>query len=773
MNFPIINRYLFTFSRKAVILYAEKNMGRDVIMDFLKSAKSVALVLAIFALLFVLFGCESRDEFKNMPTEPIEKGFIYQPDGGEAPSHFLAYQLDKNVFYYGNVEAKFYYGWLDDGLMRQDEIQHAEICCYNEKEPTNTFCLRSMETFHSPTYRCEFQETYPDGMRKINYDYCRNLDVYVDVFSGEEGRIVFFLEGTTPQMDLTKVLAFQSLYYKRVKNYVILSATNFDPDAPEDIDVLPEYSYRYANRTEKTIEITGFADENKTVTGTLTLPDHIMGHVVESIGEGAFAHGGFSTVVLPSKLKTIGKEAFLDCASLTSVVWNEELKVIGEKAFFGCPLTGEVTIGKELNSIGVGAFGSASSTFAFDNANSSFVCENGALYDKHKTKLIKYAGTAETLTLPDTVETVGSYAFYGNKTLRIVTMPGVKHVGEYAFAKSGIESVFGGKIEDIGNYAFSQSGLKVFTLPNSLDRPGEYAFEETTWLSNQYENGFFIWNGYLIQYVDVPGVTEVTVPSNVRRISTKAFKGSAITALHIPTNVRYIESNIFEECENIRKVRFYGQVTPSVEGLLTDGSRMGAKDIKIYVPYIHHSLWETNLFYLNSENGPFRYVCSVAYRDISNIEYYTTQEFTDEDLPFALSTVSPNPDLDFVGWSSDRDSFNKVTTIDSAAGDVDVYAFYQYPITFDFDKEGAQNIIERVIYRDTFDFPEVPTDDSYYVYGWSNETTGGSYPISLESAIFDCDPTSPDGWLLKALWASKAYTAWQDEGGNWHFDVAP
>ena len=412
-------------------------------------------------------------------------------------------------------------------------------------------------------------------------------------------------------------------------------------------------------------------------------------------------------------------------------------------------------------------------TDSFDNANSSFVYESGALYNRQKTKLFKYTGAGETLTLPDSVETVGSYAFYGNKTLRSVNMPGVKHVMEYAFAKSGIESVSGDNIEDIGNYAFSQSGLNEFSLVNSLVYLGEGVFDDTAWLSDKCVNGFFIWNNYLLRYVDVPGVTEVTVPSNVRRISTKAFKGSAITALHIPTNVRYIESNIFEGCENIRKVRFYGQFTPTVEGLLTDGSRVGAKDIKIYVPYIHHSLWETNLFYLNSENGPFRYVCSVAYRDISNIEYYTTQEFTDEDLPFALSTVSPNPDLDFVGWSKDNDSFNKVTIIDSAAGDVDVYAFYQYPVTFDFDKEGVQNIIERVIYRDTFDFPEAPTDDSYYMYGWSNETTGGSYPISLESAIFNCDPTSPDGWLLKAFWAPKAYIVWQDEAGNWHIGVAP
>lgn len=84
------------------------------------------------------------------------------------------------------------------------------------------------------------------------------------------------------------------------------------------------------------------------------------------------------------------------------------------------------------------------------------------------------------VTIPDSVKTIGYYAFYGCKNLKSVTLPdGLEEIGDWAFggcSELEIDSL-PDSITAIGNYAFKDcSKLKIDSLPDSITVIGNDAF---------------------------------------------------------------------------------------------------------------------------------------------------------------------------------------------------------------------------------------------------------------------------------------------------------
>jgi hypothetical protein len=61
-------------------------------------------------------------------------------------------------------------------------------------------------------------------------------------------------------------------------------------------------------------------------------------------GVGAFGGAGFTELVIPEGVKTIGKDAFRDSKNLTSVTIPDSVETIGENAFFNCPVLATVNV---------------------------------------------------------------------------------------------------------------------------------------------------------------------------------------------------------------------------------------------------------------------------------------------------------------------------------------------------------------------------------------------------------------------------------------------
>lgn len=106
--------------------------------------------------------------------------------------------------------------------------------------------------------------------------------------------------------------------------------------------------------------------------------------------------------------------------------------------------------------------------------------QDGVLFDKNKTTLLRYPGgkCGESYTVPKSVKTIQAWAF-ARTYLKELNLPdGLETIETYAFYLTEIGSSL--KIPEnilsIAPYAFSSAEILKVVLPNSLKRIEDYTF---------------------------------------------------------------------------------------------------------------------------------------------------------------------------------------------------------------------------------------------------------------------------------------------------------
>ena len=225
-------------------------------------------------------------------------------------------------------------------------------------------------------------------------------------------------------------------------------------------------------------------------TGSIAIPATVskdgVTYNVKTIGKWAFFKCSITSVSIPEGVTSIENSAFKECTSLTSAVIPNSVTSLGSGIFDECSKLKTVTIGSGVTSIESSFYGCTKLTTVNINSNaiaSNTYSSNSSIKEIFGTQVTKYV-------FGNTIQQIGSYAFYGCSSLKAVTLPqSITSIGYGAFyGCSGLTSVIiPNRVTSIAGETFRNcTGITSITIPNSVANIGSSAFSGCTNLASVY-----------------------------------------------------------------------------------------------------------------------------------------------------------------------------------------------------------------------------------------------------------------------------------------------
>ena len=268
---------------------------------------------------------------------------------------------------------------------------------------------------------------------------------------------------------------------------------------------------------------------------------------VTSIGECAFYGCSILTdITIPKGVTSIEYGTFSRCTSLTSIEIPEGVTSIGNNAFNECSSLTSMEIPESVASIGRYVFSRCSSleSINVDVNNINYISENGVIFNKEKTKIIRYPEGKKNLkeyTIPSTVTTLEWCAFEGCSLENIKLSEGVKSIGVYAFLRC--------------------DNLKSMNIPEGVKSIEDYAFKECSSLTS-IEISEGVTSIGRDAFYGCSSLTSINIPEGVTNIEGNTFSGcSSLTSINIPEGVTSIKDGAFSGCSNLKSITIPEGVT--------------------------------------------------------------------------------------------------------------------------------------------------------------------------------------------------------------------
>ena len=264
---------------------------------------------------------------------------------------------------------------------------------------------------------------------------------------------------------------------------------------------------------------------------SITIPNSVT-----SIGELVFGDcSSLTSITIPNSVTSIGNQAFDGCTSLTSITIPNSVTSIGNWAFWDCTSLTSIAIPNNVASIGYGAFRACYSltSMVVEPGNTTYDSRENcnAIVEKATNTLI--AGCQNT-TIPNSVTSIGEYAFYQCKFLASITIPNsVTSIGSEAFYEciSLASITIPNSVTSIGKAAFrSCESLPSVIIPNSVTSIGEAAFYECTSLTSiTIPNSVTSIGDWTFAHCNA--LASITIPNSVTSIGKAAFNGCSLTSI--------------------------------------------------------------------------------------------------------------------------------------------------------------------------------------------------------------------------------------------------
>ena len=345
-----------------------------------------------------------------------------------------------------------------------------------------------------------------------------------------------------------------------------------------------------------------------------SLTEVIFSKKLRNISENAFANTGLIKLEVPSNIEEIHSGAFYN-TKLSDLILSEGIQRIASSAFVGNQLK-VIELPASLQYLGSSAFGNSSklrvvkiksnieldkyydvntiSPFSYRDYYSDEISKqrpesifvnfeggvskvsdylfNGVTPVKsvtfkdniNLTEIGNHAfdGTSLTfLTLPDTVETLGEFAFGNINTLNSVNIPEKLTTADRAFAGSKKLNELRNKIEGIRipDGMFENTGLTTFIVPSGIKEIGKYAFRNNKSTAISFEG-------------PQEGFKDVILPVGLTKIDSRAFESTEIDYYDIPDTVSEIGDGAFRFNPNLKSIKLPSELK-ALKGYLFEGNK--------------------------------------------------------------------------------------------------------------------------------------------------------------------------------------------------------
>lgn len=381
--------------------------------------------------------------------------------------------------------------------------------------------------------------------------------------------------------------------------------------------------YEVTDKSQKTVDVTGYESKPE---GLLEIPETVnyngTDYSVRNIAAQAFEYcDALTQITLGNNITSIGEMAFSNCTALTQFFIPNSVTYIGDQVFFNCPTLTQINV---------------------DSENTVYCSEDGILFNKDKTTLIKYpeGKTEASYTVPNSVINIdfGSIryclflkeifipksvtniyyeGFPGCSALTQINVDSTNTVYcsedgvlfnkektkllQYPASKKGSAYTVPNSITNIQSSAFAGcNALTQVTIPNSVTNIGLQAFHGCSALTQiNIENGNTVYcsedgvlfnkdKTKLIQYPSGKTEPVYTIPNSVTYIEFTAFTNcAALTQITIGDRIEYIGYFAFANCHMLQKMTVLALVPPILDGSITN------YDIQVYVPAESLEIYKT------------------------------------------------------------------------------------------------------------------------------------------------------------------------------------
>lgn len=286
---------------------------------------------------------------------------------------------------------------------------------------------------------------------------------------------------------------------------------------------------------------------------------------IKELDYSAFYDGKITSVLLPSTLTSLGKQAFLN-STITSIStrrvttssFPDAITTIPDRCFQNCASLETITFPDTLKTLGQYAFSGCTNTkFTSIKIPSSVTLIDDGCFNS--------CTSLETINIPNGITTLHMSCFSGCTKLNGIKIP------------SSVTSIESSCFQNCSSWSGTLS------LPSNLTYIGYQAFKNCSSLTGTLTLPSKITSIGWSAFENCSGFTSLNINCRITTIQDSTFENcsSIANTVTIPSSVTSIGYSAFSGCKKIPRINFQTETAPTVG---TDAFSNGKADVKVWIP---------------------------------------------------------------------------------------------------------------------------------------------------------------------------------------------